>query len=321
MGGDRDGCQGGGPALFFSLLVIVVSYFAIFTLEAQEGRLFKPLAFTSSYSMGAAALLAIKLVPLLTGYFIADAFCRKHAIPLSRAAARAARPDARLLAALAQDDAGLVVLLLAGHSIPCPNSAANSCRPWMRATSVHADDLPRRISITKAKELLQQTDKILVTFPEVESVFGKVGRAETATDPAPLSMIETIARLKPTEDWPDPSKTTKALMKEMDAAIKIPGSGERLDHAHQDPHRHAVHRDQDAGRHQDQRPGSGRAAALAEEVEQPMKSLPETLSAFGDRAAGGYFLDFDIRREAVARYGLPSATSRTSSCRPLAACA
>jgi Cu(I)/Ag(I) efflux system membrane protein CusA/SilA len=161
------------------------------------------------------------------------------------------------------------------------------------------------ISITKAKELLQQTDKILMTFPEVESVFGKVGRAETATDPAPLSMIETIARLKPKEQWPDPTKTTQELMREMDAAIKFPG----LANAWTMPIKTRI----DMLSTGIKTPVGIKIGGpdlvvlqeIAEDIEQAMKSLPETLSAFGDRAAGGYFLDFDIRREAVARYGCP----------------
>jgi Cu(I)/Ag(I) efflux system membrane protein CusA/SilA len=160
------------------------------------------------------------------------------------------------------------------------------------------------VSITKAKELLQQTDKILATFPEVESVFGKVGRAETATDPAPMSMIETIVRLKPREQWTNPLKTTQELMQEMDAAIKFPGLAnawtmpiktriDMLSTGIKTPVGIKV-----SGQDLDE------LQRLAGEIEQVMKTLPETLSAFADRAAGGYFLDFDIKRDAVGRYGL-----------------
>ena len=160
------------------------------------------------------------------------------------------------------------------------------------------------ISITKARELLQQTDKILRTFPEVQSVFGKVGRAETATDPAPLSMIETIARLKPRSEWPDPDKTTRELMQEMDAAIRFPGLAnawtmpiktriDMLSTGIKTPVGIKV-----SG------PDLNVLQRLAEDIERTMKTLPETVSAFGDRAVGGYYLDFDIRRREAARYGL-----------------
>jgi Cu(I)/Ag(I) efflux system membrane protein CusA/SilA len=160
------------------------------------------------------------------------------------------------------------------------------------------------ISITKAKELLQQTDKILKTFPEVASVFGKVGRAETATDSAPLAMIETIIRLKPREEWPDPDKNNKSLIDEMDAAIKFPGLAnawtlpiktriDMLSTGIKTPIGIKV-----SG------PDLNVLGRLSEEIERAMQTIPETLSAFGDRAVGGYFLDFDIDREAAARYGL-----------------
>jgi Cu(I)/Ag(I) efflux system membrane protein CusA/SilA len=160
------------------------------------------------------------------------------------------------------------------------------------------------VSITKAKELLQQTDRILKTFPEVETVFGKVGRAETATDPAPLSMLETILRLKPRGEWPDPEKSTQQLMQEMDAAIKFPGVAnawtmpiktriDMLSTGIKTPVGIKI-----SG------PDLSVLQQLSEEVEQIMKTIPDTLSAFGDRAVGGYFLDFDIDREKAARHGL-----------------
>ncbi len=160
------------------------------------------------------------------------------------------------------------------------------------------------ISITKAKELLQQTDKILSTFPEVASVFGKAGRAETATDPAPLSMLETIIRLKPRDQWPDPDKTTKELMQEMDAAIKFPG----LANAWTMPIKTRIDMLSTGIKTpvgiKISGPDLNELQRLSKEVEQVMKSLPDTLSAFGDRAVGGYFIDIDIRRDVIGRYGL-----------------
>ena len=210
-----------GPALFFSLLVVVVSYFAIFTLEAQEGRLFKPLAFTSSYSMGAAALLAITLVPLLTGYFIRGRVIPESKNPLTRLLHAAHAPALAFLLCWRKTTVVVVLGLLAVTLYPVSKLGSEFMPPLDEGDILYMPTTFPGVSITKAKELLQQTDTILATFPEVESVFGKVGRAETATDPAPLSMIETIVRLKPREDWPDPSKTTQDLMQEMDAAIKF----------------------------------------------------------------------------------------------------
>ena len=293
-----------GPALFFSLLVIVVSYFAVFTLEAQEGRLFKPLAFTSSYSMGAAALLAITLVPLLTGYFIRGRILPENRNPLTRALHALHSPTLALFLRWRKTTLIIVIALLAVTMYPVSKLGSEFMPPLDEGDILYMPTTFPGVSITKAKELLQQTDKILATFPEVESVFGKVGRAETATDPAPLSMIETIARLKPRENWPDPEKTTRALMQEMDAAIKFPGLAnawtmpiktriDMLSTGIKTPVGIKI-----GG------PDLVELQRIAEDVEQAMKTLPETLSAFGDRAAGGYFLDFDIKREAIARYGL-----------------
>ncbi len=293
-----------GPALFFSLLVIVVSYFAIFTLEAQEGRLFKPLAFTSSYSMGAAAILAIVLVPLLTGYFIRGRVLPEQKNPLTRALHAVHAPALSFLLRWRKTTLVAVLGLLLLTAYPVSQLGSEFMPPLDEGDILYMPTTFPGLSITKAKELLQQTDKILATFPEVESVFGKVGRADTATDPAPLSMIETIARLKPREDWPDPSKTTRDLMQEMDAAIRFPG----LANAWTMPIKTRIDMLSTGIKTPVGIKISGPDLVvlqrIAEDVEQAMKGIPETLSAFGDRAAGGYFLDFDIKRDAVARYGL-----------------
>ena len=293
-----------GPALFFSLLVIVVSYFAIFTLEAQEGRLFKPLAFTSSYSMAGAALLAITLVPLLTGYLIRGRIRSEERNPISRVLHAFHAPLLRGLLHWRAVTIVFVFALLALTYYPVSRLGTEFMPPLDEGDILYMPTTFPGVSITKARELLQQTDRILSTFPEVISVFGKVGRAETATDPAPLSMIETIARLKPREDWPDPTKTTTELMREMDAAIKFPGLAnawtmpiktrtDMLSTGIKTPVGIKI-----SG------PDLNVLQRIAEDVELAMKGLPETLSAFGDRAAGGYFLDFDIDRTEVARYGL-----------------
>jgi len=293
-----------GPALFFSLLVIVVSYLAIFTLEAQEGRLFKPLAFTSSYSMLGAALLAITVAPLLTGYFIRGRIRPEEENPLSRMLHRLHSPVLGSFLSWPKTTLAVVVVVLAATWYPVSRLGSEFMPPMDEGDILYMPTAFPGISITKAKELLQQTDKILFTFPEVESVFGKVGRAETATDPAPLGMIETIARLKPREEWPDPDKTTRELMQEMDSAIRFPGIAnawtmpiktriDMLSTGIKTPVGIKI-----GG------PDLAELQRVALAVEQAMKSMPETLSAFGDRAVGGYYLDFDIRREEVARYGL-----------------
>jgi Cu(I)/Ag(I) efflux system membrane protein CusA/SilA len=293
-----------GPALFFSLLVIVVSYFAIFTLEAQEGRLFKPLAFTSSYSMAAAAILAITVAPLLTGYLVRGRIMPEQKNPVNRALHALHTPVLGGLLRWPKTTLVAVVILLGVTWYPVSKLGSEFMPPLDEGDILYMPTTFPGVSITKAKELLQQTDKILGTFPEVRSVFGKVGRAETATDPAPLSMIETIVRLKPRDEWPDPDKTTQDLMKEMDAAIKFPGLAnawtmpiktriDMLSTGIKTPVGIKV-----SG------PDLNVLQQISKDIERAMKTMPDTLSAFGDRAVGGYFLDIDIRRREIARYGL-----------------
>ncbi|NIV17671.1 MAG: CusA/CzcA family heavy metal efflux RND transporter [Woeseiaceae bacterium] len=293
-----------GPALFFSLLVVVVSYFAIFTLEAQEGRLFKPLAFTSSYSMGAAAILAVLVVPLLTGYLIRGRIVSESRNPINRVLHAAHSPFLGTLLRWRKTTLVVVIGLLAFTAYPVSKLGSEFMPPLDEGDILYMPTSFPGVSITKAKELLQQTDKILRTFPEVETVFGKVGRAETATDPAPLSMLETIARLKDRSEWPDPDKTTKELMAQMDAAIKFPG----LANAWTMPIKTRIDMLSTGIKTPVGIKVSGPDLVVLEriskDIEQIMKTLPDTLSAFGDRAVGGYFLDFDIDREQVARHGL-----------------
>jgi Cu(I)/Ag(I) efflux system membrane protein CusA/SilA len=293
-----------GPALFFSLLVIVVSYLAIFTLEAQEGRLFKPLAFTSSYSMLGAALLAVTVAPVLTGYLIRGKVRSEQQNPLARLLHGLHAPALGVLLRWPKTTLVMVLVLLAVPWYPASRLGSEFMPPLDEGDVLYMPTTFPGVSITKARELLQQTDKILRTFPEVETVFGKIGRAETATDPAPLSMIETVARLKPRDQWPDPDKTTRDLMREMDGAIRFPG----LANAWTMPIKTRIDMLSTGIKTpvgiKISGPDLAELQRIAESVERAMLTLPETLSAFGDRAVGGYFLDFDIRREEVARYGL-----------------
>ena len=293
-----------GPAVFVSLVVIVVAYFAIFTLEAQEGRLFKPLAFTSSYAMAAAAILAITLVPVLAGVFIRGKVVSEEQNPVIRFVRNLYAPILKFILSARWFVVTIVALLLLATVIPLSKLGSEFMPPLDEGDILYMPTTFPGISITKARELLQQTDKIIASFPEVESVFGKVGRAQTATDPAPLSMIETIARLKPRDEWPDPAKTTKELMQEMDQAIKFPG----LANAWTMPIKTRIDMLSTGIKTPVGIKVSGPdlvvLQSIAEEIERAMKTMPETLSAFGDRSAGGYFLDFDIKREALARFGL-----------------
>ena len=297
-------CHEVGPALFFSLLVITVSFLPIFTMQAQEGRLFSPLAFTATYAMAASAILAITLVPVMMGYLLRGKIIAEHKNPINRALHALHKPALTL--AMRWRSITLIVALglLAVTYYPYSKLGSEFMPPLDEGDILYMPTTFPGISITKAKELLQQTDKILSTFPEVHHVFGKVGRAESATDSAPLAMIETTVRLKPKEEWPDPKKSTKDLMNEMDKAIQFPGLAnawtmpiktriDMLSTGIKTPIGIKV-----SG------PDLNVLQQVSQDIEQAMKTFPETTSAFGDRAVGGYYLDFNINRESAARYGL-----------------
>ncbi len=293
-----------GPALFFSLLIITVSFMPVFTLQAQEGRLFAPLAFTKSYAMAASAILAITLVPVLMGYFIRGKILPEAKNPVNRALHFIHKPSLSFAIKWRKVTVFVALVLLGVSFYPVSKLGSEFMPPLDEGDILYMPTTYPGISITKAKELLQQTDKILSSFPEVHHVFGKVGRAETATDPAPLAMIETTIKIRPKEEWPDPTKTTKELMDEMDAAIKFPGVAnawtmpiktriDMLSTGIKTPIGIKV-----SG------PDLNVLEKIAGDIEQAVKTLPETLSAFGDKAAGGYYMDFNILREEASRYGL-----------------
>ncbi|HIM40339.1 MAG TPA: efflux RND transporter permease subunit [Methylophaga aminisulfidivorans] len=293
-----------GPALFFSLLIITVSFLPVFTLQAQEGRLFSPLAFTKTYAMAAAAILAISLVPVLMGLLIRGNILAEEKNPLNRLLHGLHRPVLKFCIRYRFSVLLITALLLAVSIIPIQRTGSEFMPPLDEGDILYMPTTYPGLSISKARELVQQTDKILTTFPEVASVFGKAGRAETATDPAPLSMFETTIRLKPREQWPDPAKTTRELMNELDDAIQFPGLTNswtmpiktRLDMLStgiKTPVGIKI-----SG------PSLTELNILTAQVEQLVKTLPETLSAFGDKATGGYFVDININRDEIARYGL-----------------
>ncbi|MFZ2170288.1 MAG: CusA/CzcA family heavy metal efflux RND transporter [Methylococcaceae bacterium] len=293
-----------GNGLFFSLLVITVSFLPIITMEAQEGRLFSPLAFTKTYAMASAAILTITLVPVLVGYFVRGKIIPEQLNPINRFLHFIHAPVLKLAMRWRAVTVLLTALLMASMIYPLSNIGSEFMPPLDEGDILYMPSTFPGISITKAREVLQQTDKMLKTFPEVQHVFGKIGRAETATDAAPLMMVETTVQLKPREQWPDPAKTTRELMDEMDKAIHFPGLAnawtmpiktriDMLSTGIKTPVGIKV-----SG------PDLNVLQSLSLEIEQAMKALPETLSAYGDRAVSGYFLDFDINREAAARYGL-----------------
>jgi copper/silver efflux system protein len=293
-----------GPALFFSLLIITVSFMPVFTLQAQEGRLFSPLAFTKSYAMASAAILAVTLVPVLMGFFIRGKIMPEAKNPVNRGLHYVHKPALSLAMKWRKVTLAIALALLIVSIYPVVKLGSEFMPPLDEGDILYMPTMYPGISITKTKELLQQTDKILKSFPEVHHVLGKVGRVETATDPAPLAMFESTIQIKPKEEWPDPSKTTKQLMDEMDKAINFPGVAnawtmpiktriDMLSTGIKTPIGIKV-----SG------PNLTVLEKIASDIEQAVKSMPETLSAFGDKAAGGYYLDFDINREEASRYGL-----------------
>ena len=293
-----------GPALFFSLLVITVSFLPIFTMQAQEGRLFSPLAFTATYAMAASAILAVTLVPVMIGYFVRGKIIAEEKNPINKMLHAVHSPLLKFAMKWRTLTVAFAIAILALTYYPYSKLGSEFMPPLDEGDILYMPTMFPGVSITKAKEFLQQTDKILKTFPEVKSVFGKIGRAESATDAAPLSMVETTIRLKPRTEWADPTKTTQDLMLEMNKAINFPGVAnawtmpiktriDMLSTGIKTPVGIKV-----SG------PDLNVLQRVSKEIEQAMKTLPETTSAFGDRAVGGYYLDFDIDREKAARYGL-----------------
>ena len=292
-----------GPTLFFTLLVITVSFLPIFTLEAQEGRLFKPLAFTKTYAMGLSAIVAVTVVPVLMFWFVRGRIFSERRHPVSRLLRFLYTPVLKLALRWRWLVIVAMVIVLLATLIPLQRIGSEFMPPLWEGDLLYMPTTFPGISITKARELLQQTDKIIRSFPEVESVMGKVGRADTATDPAPLSMIETTIILKDPSEW-RPGLTKDELIAEMDAAIQFPG----LTNAWTMPIKTRI----DMLSTGIKTPvgikvgGSdlSELERIAKEIEAVVKPLPGTLSAYAERVMGGSYLDFDIDREAAARFGL-----------------
>ena len=292
-----------GPALFFSLLIIAISFLPVFTLEAQEGRLFRPLAFTKTYAMMGSALLAITIVPVLMGYMIRGRIRPEGKNPLNRFLIWIYHPIIKLVLKAKILVVLLAVVVLAVSYIPWKRIGSEFMPPLNEGDLLYMPTTLPGISITKAKELLQQTDRIIASFPEVHHVFGKVGRAETATDPAPLSMIETTIMLKPESEWRE-GMTMKKLVNELDKAIQFPG----LTNAWTMPIKTRI----DMLSTGIKTPVGIKIMGedlevlsdLGEKVEAVLRDVPGTLSVYSERVTGGNFLDFRIKRLEAARYGL-----------------
>ncbi len=292
-----------GPTLFFALLVITVSFTPVFTLEAQEGRLFKPLAFTKTYSMAAASVLAVTLIPVLMGYWIRGRIRSEKKNPISRFLIWVYDPILHFLLRWKWTVLLATVLTLGSMYIPYSRLGSEFMPPLWEGDLLYMPTTLPGISITKARELLQQTDKIIRTFPEVERVFGKIGRADTATDPAPLSMIETTITLKPEDQW-RPGMTPKKLISEMNEAIQFPG----VTNAWTMPIKTRIDMLSTGIKTPVGIKLSGPNLSVLQEmgkkIEAVVRNVPGTLSVYAERVMGGNFLDFDIDRKALARYGL-----------------
>jgi Cu(I)/Ag(I) efflux system membrane protein CusA/SilA len=292
-----------GPALFFSLLIITVSFMPVFILEAQEGRMFSPLAYTKTYAMAASAGLAITLVPVLMGYFIRGKVISEKKNPVNRLLVAAYKPLLNAVLKAPKTTLVLALVLAAIGFYPVNKIGSEFIPPLDEGDLMYMPTTYPGISIGKAREILQQTDKLIASVPEVESVFGKVGRADTATDPAPLTMIETFIQLKPKSQWRE-GMTTEKLKKELDNLVKFPG----LTNAWVMPIKTRIDMlatgiktpvgIKVAG------PKLSEIQKIGEQIEVILKDLPGTASVYSERVAGGRYIKVDINREKAARYGL-----------------
>ncbi len=339
----RDAVIEVGPTLFYSLLVITVSFVPVFTLQAQEGRLFKPLAFTKTYSMGAAALLSITLAPILMGWFIRGKIPKEEKNPINRLLIWLYHPVIdwvikqrwtvvitaalvvvwvflpwnRLVTVVVPEGGAREIALKAGVLFPYQNIGSEFMPPLYEGDLLYMPTTFPGISPTKARQILQITDRIIKSFPEVKTVFGKAGRAETATDPAPMDMIETTIQLKPEAEWPvvdikddqgrviaHRHRTPDELTEAMNDAVQIPG----LNNAWTMPIRTRIDMLSTgiktpvgikvAG------PDLAELERIGTEIEAVVRTVPGTASAYAERIMGGRYIEFEINRDAIARYGL-----------------
>ncbi|HGG60786.1 MAG TPA: efflux RND transporter permease subunit, partial [Gammaproteobacteria bacterium] len=292
-----------GPPLFFSLLIITLSFLPVFTLEAQEGRLFAPLAYTKTFAMAAAAALSITLVPVLMGYFIRGHITPEEKNPVNRVLIALYRPVIRLVLKIPTLLVILTVILIGVGLWPLQKIGSEFMPDLNEGDLLYMPSAFPAISIGKAQQLLQQTDKLIKTVPEVARVFGKIGRADTATDPAPLTMIETTILLKPRDQW-RPGMTMDKLKQELDRRVKFPG----LTNAWVMPIKNRI----DMQATGIKTPVGVKVAGpdleviqkIGKQLEKILKKVPGTTSVYSERVAGGRYVTVDIDRGAAARFGL-----------------
>ncbi len=292
-----------GPALFFCLLIITLSFIPVFTLEAQEGRLFGPLAFTKTYAMAAAAGLSVTLVPVLMGYWIRGKLPDESRNPLNRGLIRVYRPALNAVLDHPKTTIVVAVLILATTLWPMSRLGGEFLPPMDEGDLLYMPSALPGLSAQKAAQLLQQTDRMIRTVPEVETVFGKAGRAESATDPAPLEMFETTIRFKPREQW-RAGMTPEKLIDELDRAVQVPG----LTNIWIPPIRNRI----DMLATGIKSPIGVKIAGanleeidrVSQQVEAVARKVPGVSSALAERLVGGRYVDIDIDRQDAARYGL-----------------
>ena len=292
-----------GPALFFSLLIITLSFIPVFTLEAQEGRLFSPLAYTKTYAMAAAAGLSVTLIPVLMGYLIRGRIPDENRNPVNRVLIAAYRP---LLDAVLRFPRSTLVVAASAAVVsmwPATRLGGEFMPPLDEGDILYMPSALPGISVSKVTELLQQTDRLIKTVPEVQSVFGKAGRAETATDPAPLEMFETTIQFKPRDQW-RASMTPEKLIEELDRAVKVPG----LANIWVPPIRNRI----DMLATGIKSPVGVKVGGtdlkeidrITREIERSVKTVPGVTSALAERLTGGRYVDVKIDRDTASRYGL-----------------
>ncbi len=292
-----------GPALFFSLLVITLSFIPVFTLEAQEGRLFSPLAFTKTYAMAAAAGLAVTLIPVLMGYLIRGRIPDEKSNPLNRFLIALYRPLLDAVLRAPKVTIAVALALLVATAWPAMRIGGEFMPPLDEGDLLYMPSALPGMSAGKAADLLQQTDRLIKTVPEVATVYGKAGRAETATDPAPLEMFETTIQFKPRSEW-RAGMTTDKLVEELDRIVRVPG----LSNIWVPPIRNRI----DMLATGIKSPVGVKVAGMdlaeidrvAGEIERAVKDVPGVSSALAERLAGGRYVDVNIKREAAARYGM-----------------
>tara|TARA_R110002049_G_scaffold130820_5_gene289314 strand:+ start:2233 stop:5355 length:3123 start_codon:yes stop_codon:yes gene_type:complete len=292
-----------GAPLFFSLVIITMSFLPVFTLEAQEGRLFAPLAYTKTYAMAAAAGLSITLVPVLMGYFIRGHVTPEHKNPINRLLIAVYEPVIHGVIRFPRSTLVAALLILIVGLWPATQLGSEFMPPLDEGDLMYMPTTYPGVSIDKARELLQQTDKMIRTVPEVKSVFGKIGRAETATDPAPLTMIETVIQFKPREEWRE-GMTTDSLRAELDSIVQVPG----LTNAWVMPIKTRIDMLATGIKTPVGIKVSGPDLTVIERIgkdlERVLADVRGTASVYSERVAGGRYVDVDIDRHRASRYGL-----------------